>query len=713
MKKHFLFFILMLLSCIPVLAGPLEKGFEALKVFNYFEAKELFGRSMKNHPAGAAFGLSTIYYRNDNPFSNVDSAYKYIQLSEKHFKLSDPKEREALLKVSVTLESINELKEKITLLAFEKSKTENTVESFDWFIKNFTAPAYKKEALKLRNKLAFEIAKKTNTTQGFKDFISKYPEAENIKEARWLYDLTLFNSITNPNTLETYESFVKQFPKSPYRMQAEDSLYVFSTKNETIAEYRTFIKKYPSNHNVKKAWEMIYRLSTSGSDPSSYANFLFDFPDFPDKPRVKTDSELARTSLFLIQQEGKWGFMDSLGHVRIACQYDWADDFSEGTAAVILNDAAGYIGKSGTVTIPFVFDEANAFHGGFAIVKKNGKFGLLHKTGKQVLPLEFDDISYDEKSAGEKILRTLKEGIYRFYDSKGGLLLDGKTSLPADRPEKVGDFFSGRAYFIQADKYGFINKTGEKVIAAAYDWAENFHNGLARVKLNEKSGLIDTIGKIVLPAEYDNIDNFSEDLALIAKDKKFGYINRKGETVIPIKYDYSSEISATNGFHNGLAKIELNKKRGLVDKTGKIIISCEYEDLRNFSEELCAVKKGKWGYIDKNKKQKINFQFEYAWDFAGGLARVKIKGKTGYINQRGEAVIPAIYEEATDFKNQVAIVILAGKKGAIDHTGKVIVPCEMDECTEAGKGMLKLEKNGKTAYYNLPLQKQVWSETGF
>jgi len=49
----------------------------------------------------------------------------------------------------------------------------------------------------------------------------------------------------------------------------------------------------------------------------------------------------------------------------------------------------------------------------------------------------------------------------------------------------------------------------------------------------------------------------------------------------------------------------------------------------------------------------------------------------------------------------------------MDITGKLIIPCEMDEITEAGKGMMKVEKNEKIAYYNILLQKQVWTEIGF
>ena len=228
--------------------------------------------------------------------------------------------------------------------------------------------------------------------------------------------------------------------------------------------------------------------------------------------------------------------------------------------------------------------------------------------------------------------------------------------------------------------------------------------------------MTDSSGKSILLCDYDRIDEFSEGLVLLVKEKKFGFADMQGNIVIPIKFDYSSELSAANGFQNGFAKIEQNKKRGLLNKSGKIYIPCEYDDIRNFSEELCAVKRGgKWGYIDRNNKQKINFQFDYAWDFSvyGGLARVKTKGKTGFINQKGEQVVPATFDEATDFKNGISIVTSAEKKGVLDSSGKLIIPCEMDEIEEAGIKMLKLEKNGKSAYYNLSLQKQVWAEAGF
>src|ERR1035437_61174 len=148
MKKYFILFSFLFTHSLFLFAGPLEKGFEALKIYDYFHAKELFEKSFKNHPAGASFGLSTIFFRNDNPFSNIDSAYKYILLSEKDFKSSDAKEKETLLKISINRVAIDDLKEKIIQKAFEKAKTDNTIESYNWFMKTFSHHNLKNDAVR-------------------------------------------------------------------------------------------------------------------------------------------------------------------------------------------------------------------------------------------------------------------------------------------------------------------------------------------------------------------------------------------------------------------------------------------------------------------------------------------------------------------------------------------------------------------------------------
>src|SRR5690554_8178997 len=74
--RYFVFLGLSLLVLM-LSACKINKGFEALEEFNYFEAKKQFEKSLKKQKSAAAYGLSVIYFRNDNPFYDLDSAYHY------------------------------------------------------------------------------------------------------------------------------------------------------------------------------------------------------------------------------------------------------------------------------------------------------------------------------------------------------------------------------------------------------------------------------------------------------------------------------------------------------------------------------------------------------------------------------------------------------------------------------------------------------------
>ena len=103
-------------------AGKLDKAFEALQVCNYFKAKALFEKSYKKDTAGAGYGLSIIFLRQDNPFHEPDSAYKYVLTAEKSFARLDEKKKAKLFALGVDSMEIREQKEKVSLLFFEKSK---------------------------------------------------------------------------------------------------------------------------------------------------------------------------------------------------------------------------------------------------------------------------------------------------------------------------------------------------------------------------------------------------------------------------------------------------------------------------------------------------------------------------------------------------------------------------------------------------------------
>lgn len=89
----------------------------------------------------------------------------------------------------------------------------------------------------------------------------------------------------------------------------------------------------------------------------------------------------------------------------------------------------------------------------------------------------------------------------------------------------AGDFSDGLAEVKLNGKYGFIDKTGKEVVLCKYDDVWESSEGLARVELDGKWGCIDKTGKEIMPFIYDFIGDFSEGLAYVKKDEKYGYIS--------------------------------------------------------------------------------------------------------------------------------------------------------------------------------------------
>ncbi|WP_304502594.1 WG repeat-containing protein [Brevibacillus daliensis] len=88
------------------------------------------------------------------------------------------------------------------------------------------------------------------------------------------------------------------------------------------------------------------------------------------------------------QQNGQWGFVkyDNTGNmsVVIGYKYDHAGAFSEGLAVVKKNGKFGYVDTNGNLRIPIQYDWASAFSGGKATVKKDGKNITINERGQVV-----------------------------------------------------------------------------------------------------------------------------------------------------------------------------------------------------------------------------------------------------------------------------------------------------------------------------------------
>ncbi len=73
--------------------------------------------------------------------------------------------------------------------------------------------------------------------------------------------------------------------------------------------------------------------------------------------------------LNFIKINWQWGFIDTLGEIKIEPQFDSVLNFSEGLAIVKIKDKFGYIDKNGKIVIEPKYDYAHSFNNGMALVK--------------------------------------------------------------------------------------------------------------------------------------------------------------------------------------------------------------------------------------------------------------------------------------------------------------------------------------------------------
>jgi hypothetical protein len=100
------------------------------------------------------------------------------------------------------------------------------------------------------------------------------------------------------------------------------------------------------------------------------------------------------SGLYPVSVDGKWGYIDSTGALKIQPQFDGGGPFSEGLAAVGVNEngvtKCGYIDETGDWVIQPQFDNARPFSGGVARVGRTDPavggvvWAYIDKTGKVI-----------------------------------------------------------------------------------------------------------------------------------------------------------------------------------------------------------------------------------------------------------------------------------------------------------------------------------------
>ena len=161
-----------------------------------------------------------------------------------------------------------------------------------------------------------------------------------------------------------------------------------------------------------------------------------------------------------VKIDGKWGFVDVNGKLRIANRYDGIGLYNEGRAPVKILGHWGYIDKLELLKVQPKYDEVSEFKNGLCIVTRNGKYGLINAMGREIIEPQYDSL-------------------YRL---------------------ETGGFIS-----IRGEEKGLINKAGKNLIFPRFAYIKDLNNGFVIVERKGHYGLMSTDGLSPIPMMYKNL----------------------------------------------------------------------------------------------------------------------------------------------------------------------------------------------------------------
>jgi hypothetical protein len=326
-----------------------------------------------------------------------------------------------------------------------------------------------------------------------------------------------------------------------------------------------------------------------------------------------------------------------------------------GISILICNSAisqfkAGFLDKTGKEVIPAQFERVNSFSQGLAAVEVNNKWGFIDKTGKIIIPPIYEYALDFKKYDNQVAARVVLNGANKIINELGIVIDEPFIKINADelRPFSINGYLRG---------YKDIN--GKVVVPEIYSLAEPFEGGYGVVFDMEKGGgLIDVTGKLMMPLTPDFLPIYSEGVFIIKRNGNYELVNEQLKTVVIL--DKIPNLQQCENFQNGLAPIKVNDKWGLMNKKGEIVLLPQYENCITFYDGVAKAKKdGIIGLINTKGEPIGNVRDKEYWGFSEGLSVYRPMDQSGrqyqgFIDKTGAVVIPVQYSMLENFSEGLA-----------------------------------------------------------
>lgn len=303
----------------------------------------------------------------------------------------------------------------------------------------------------------------------------------------------------------------------------------------------------------------------------------------------------------VIRKKGEqYGYIDETGNMVIPPSYDRAEPFHEERAAVNIDKKWGFIDRSGTMVIAPQFRKLGhpkGFHEGYALVMKGKKITYIDKTGKTPFKMQWSNVRafYDglaevSHSRDTRTLADLGLAVKSYlslaagaplYEDDGSIIDDGArrgyintsgTEVIPSTNDYTTVFKDGIALVKLHGQWGAVDRSGANIIHPQYSRMHYFCDDLAAVCDGRKWGYVGRDGIMHIPPAYDEADDFHEGLTRVRAADDVLIIDKTGQIAfhLPAGLEFPWHFSA------GIAPIIKDGKWGFIDRSGSIVVSPQY-----------------------------------------------------------------------------------------------------------------------------------------
>lgn len=371
------------------------------------------------------------------------------------------------------------------------------------------------------------------------------------------------------------------------------------------------------------------------------------------------------------QQDGKWGFIDTLGAWVIPPRFDSVE-------VDPLRRPDGWNGFAWRS-----FEERNyarrSFMFGAARVRDGKRWGAINAQGQLVVPADFDSVeslasAFSRNHQPVEVFRVALADKGKKH--KWGLISPkGEVKLYYDF-DRIEPFENGLAWVRKGKKWGQVNVKGEMVVPFQLESKgapESYFKGYAIVEQDGKKGMITQRGGIVMPFEFDDLNYPVDGYILFKQAGRWGVADDSGRVRVPPQYD------AVEFQVSGYFRVQQGKLWGLAHVDRQLVLPVRYERVRYTGRELIwAFQNGMWGAFGLDGQQRMDFKVEYFEACEEGNYLVQRNSRWGLVSDQGYLVQDYVHQKIDCAEDGYAQIRRDSKFGLVNRQGRLIVPAQYD-----------------------------------